>query len=103
MSATEKNDNAASKSDGDAPAQQQDENGAAEVQADQEQEGGKPSGGRGGRSGGRRTNKPAEQGTPIRTVCRVKCYFNNILYNPGDPGPVFFDEIPDDAPHFKKV
>ncbi|MCD8350082.1 MAG: hypothetical protein LUC93_05650 [Planctomycetaceae bacterium] len=41
---------------------------------------------------------------PIRTVCLVKRYINNILYVPGKPGPVFYGAIPDDlASSFEKV
>lgn len=52
-------------------------------------------------TGGRQGNKKANRtGVPVRTVCRVKCYYNNIMYTPGKPGPVFIDAIPEDAPHF---
>lgn len=44
--------------------------------------------------------KKAEQ---IRTVCRQKCYYNNVLYNPGQAGPVFSGVIPEDAPFFEKA
>lgn len=33
----------------------------------------------------------------VRTVCRVKCFYNGILYNPGDNGPVFAGSIPEDV------
>ena len=33
---------------------------------------------------------------PVRTVCRIKRYYNNILYNPGQPGPMFHGAIPED-------
>lgn len=33
----------------------------------------------------------------VQTKCRTKCFYNGILYNPGDNGPVFAGSIPDDV------
>lgn len=50
----------------------------------------------GSKSGNRAGSKSAEKMEPIETVCRRKRYYNDILYNPGQPGPVFHGAVPDD-------
>ncbi len=99
MSATEKED-MPDQPVVDAEAGQQDDQAD---KSDKPDNPGKSSTGKGGKSSGKKANKPAEQGVAIRTVCREKCYYNNVLYKPGEPGPVFYSVIPADATHFDEV